>query len=287
MMQVPFSVLRGICQMPAYAARDKGFFRDEGLDVRLNVEPTAWMVPRRLAAGDILFAVIPWTRVAAEPDEDRTLVLVAGSGIEEAAIVVRKGIALSDVKRVAVPRRGGIKDLTAMGLMESLGWTDVDCLRLPSGDGAILSLVGGGADAASMVEPYATMMERLGIGTIVKRTGDVWPGAPGCSLTTTARLIQTDPGLVEKTVRAFVRGAAFVRDNPDESSGIAERYTGIGAGHIRAALDANRPDVGALRNGEAMAGILDLMRRLGYIKDVPVRHLDLSFMDGIASGSDG
>lgn len=286
-MQVPFSVLRGICQMPAYAARDKGFFRDEGLDVRLNVEPTAWMVPRRLAAGDILFAVIPWTRVAAEPDEDRTLVLVAGSGIEEAAIVVRKGIALSDVKRVAVPRRGGIKDLTAMGLMESLGWTDVDCLRLPSGDGAILSLVGGGADAASMVEPYATMMERLGIGTIVKRTGDVWPGAPGCSLTTTARLIQTDPGLVEKTVRAFVRGAAFVRDNPDESSGIAERYTGIGAGHIRAALDANRPDVGALRNGEAMAGILDLMRRLGYIKDVPVRHLDLSFMDGIASGSDG
>ena len=285
MIKIPFSVLRGICQMPAYAASDKGFFEDEGLDVRLNVEPTAWIVPRRLAAGEILFAVMPWTRVAAEPDKDRTMVLVAGAGLEEAAIVVRKGVALSDVRKVAVPRRGGIKDLTAMGLMESLGWADIECLRMPSGDGAILSLVGGGVDAASMVEPYATMLERLGIGTIVKRTGDVWPGAPGCSLTTTAGLIASDPGLVEKIVRAFVRGASFVLKNPDESSEIAERYTGIGSGHIRAALEANRPDVDALRNTAAMTDILGLMRKLGYITDFPVRHLDLSFLDRAQKGS--
>lgn len=93
--------------------------------------------------------------------------------MEEAAIVVRKEINPSNVRRVAVPLRGGMKDLTAMALIESLEWKDVEVIRLPSGDGAIISLFGRGADAASMVEPYATMMEALEVGTIVKRTGDV------------------------------------------------------------------------------------------------------------------
>lgn len=68
--------------------------------------------------------------------------LISGSGFEEAAIVVRKGIRPSDVKSVAVPQQGGIKDLTTMGLMERLGWKDVEIIRLQSGDGAIISLFG-------------------------------------------------------------------------------------------------------------------------------------------------
>ena len=35
---------------------------------------------------------------------------------------------------------------------------DADRVRMPSGDGAILALVGQGADAASMIEPYATCL---------------------------------------------------------------------------------------------------------------------------------
>ena len=137
MNKVSFSLLRGVCQIPAYVAHEKGFFKDEGLDVNLNIEPTAWMVPHKLVNGESQFAVIPWTRVAAAEDKDIPLVLICGSGFEEAAIVVRKEINLSEVKKVAVPSRGGMKDLTAMGLIESLGWKDVDLIRLPSGDGAI------------------------------------------------------------------------------------------------------------------------------------------------------
>lgn len=127
--------------------------------------------------GDSQFAVIPWTRVAAAEANDMPLVLLAGSGVEEAAIVVRTGVAPSEVKKIAVPQRGGMKDLTAMGLMEMLGWQDVEKVRMPSVDAAILTLAGQGADAASMVEPYATMMEKLGLGTVLRRTGDAWPGA--------------------------------------------------------------------------------------------------------------
>ncbi|PYL71972.1 MAG: hypothetical protein DMF22_05515, partial [Verrucomicrobia bacterium] len=45
MERILMSLLRGICQMPAYVAKEKGFFFDEGLDVEIEIQPTAWMVP--------------------------------------------------------------------------------------------------------------------------------------------------------------------------------------------------------------------------------------------------
>lgn len=281
MNKVDFSLLRGVCQIPAYVAYEKGFFKNEGLDVNLNIEPTAWVVPHKLVSRQSHFAVIPWTRVAAAEDKDIPLVLIAGSGFEEAAIVVRNEVDPSNVRRVAVPLRGGMKDLTAMALIESLGWKGVELIRLPSGDGAIISLFGQGADAASMVEPYATMIEELGIGTVVKRTGDVWRGAPGCSLTTTMELKETDPDLIEKAIRAFVRGVTFVKENPDESAQVASRYIGINVGFIRKALNVNKPDMDAIRNKQAMDGVLSLMKKLGYIDKIPTNFSDLTFLDKV------
>ena len=147
MTMVRFSLLRGVCQTPAYVAHVKRFFHEEGIESEINIEPTAWMVPTKLMNGDSQFAVIPWTRVAAAEEKDLPLVVISGSGFEEAAIVVRKGLDVSEVKKVAVPLRGGMKDLTAMGLMESLGWKDVDLIRQPSGDGAIIAFFGEGVDA--------------------------------------------------------------------------------------------------------------------------------------------
>lgn len=279
MTRISLSLLRGVCQLPAYIAYEKGFFKDENLQAVLSIEPTAWMVPHKLMTGESQFAVIPWTRVAAAEEKDIPLVLICGSGYEEAAIVVRKGMSVSDVKKVAIPQRGGMKDLTAMGFIGTLGWQDAELIRLPSGDGAIIALFGNGADAASMVEPYATMMEALGIGTVVKRTGDIWPGAPGCSLTTTMQFKQNNPELIHRVVKAFVRGAHFVTGNPDESAEIGSRYIGIHTRFIREALNVNQPDVNAIRSREAMEGVLTLMVKLGYIKKLPTDYIDFTFLD--------
>jgi ABC-type nitrate/sulfonate/bicarbonate transport system substrate-binding protein len=289
MHRIQLSLLRGVCQMPGYVAADRGIFRAHGLTVELDIAPTAWVVPDRLLRGELEFAVMPWTRVVAASAKGQPLVLVCGSGREEAAIVVRRGVAPADVRRVAIPKRGGIKDLTAMGLVESLGWRGVDWVRQPSGDGAILAFVGEGADAASMVEPYATMLRDLGLGDIVRRTGDLWPGAPGCSLTTTAQVIDRDPDLVGRMVAAFAEAARFVAADPEAASASAARYIGIHPRFIRAALDACAPDTAALRNHEAMAAIVDLMMRMGYIAAAPAvqSYVDLRFLDGIEVKSAG
>jgi ABC-type nitrate/sulfonate/bicarbonate transport system substrate-binding protein len=275
------ALLRGVCQTPAYAAAERGFFRSQDIDCRIEIASTAWLVPGQMARGEVQFAVIPWTRVAAARSRDEDMVLVCGSGCEEAALVVRAGLSLEEVRSVAVPQEGGIKDLTAAALMQSLGWSDRAKVRMPSGDGAILALVGEAADAASMVEPYATALEQIGIGSVVRRTGDVWPQAPGCSLATTRRLLDQDPDLVRRMVAAFVEGARFVEQQPDEAAAIAEAYIGINRRFVRQALEVNRPSVHALSSTASMDAILTLMIQLGYIDDLPVDYADLSHLDAV------
>ena len=225
--------------------------------------------------------MIPWTRVAAAQSRGEDLVAICGSGCEEAALVVRAGLPMDEVRSVAVPQEGGIKDLTAAALMQSLGWFDRTKVRMPSGDGAILALVGEGADAASMVEPYATTLEQIGIGRVVRRTGDVWPNAPGCALATTGRLLADDPDLVRRMVTAFVDGANFVDAHPDEAATIAEPYIGIGSRFIRKSLEINRPSVHALSNTESMDAILSLMIELGYIDERPVGFAHLEHLHAV------
>lgn len=278
MDKIVFALLRGVCQLPAYVAHAKGYLRDVDIDAELSIAPTAWTVPQRLVDGEVHFAVIPWTRVAADNSSNR-LTLISGSGFEEAAMVVRNGMTVEQVTDVAVPNEGGIKDLTAMALVQRLGWQDANIVRMPSGDGAILSFVGEGADAASMVEPYATMLEHLGLGHVIQRTGDVWPGAPGCSLTTTSNIIAAKPDLVQRMVGAYMRGARFADTNRDESAEIAEKYIGISSEIIRKALDANRPNPDAIRNQDAMDQVIGLMIQRGYIDKVPSGYKDLSFLD--------
>ena len=280
MTKVNMALLRGLCQTPAYAAKECGFFSDRGLDVNVKIASTAWLIPDQMVQGTMDFAVMPWTRVAAS-SRGEDMVLICGSGCEEATLVLRSGVELDQVHTLAVPQEGGIKDLTAAALVRSLGWEDREKLRMPSGDGAILALVGQAADAASMVEPYATALEQQGLGSIVKRTGDVWPGAPGCSLTTTRRVIDRDPGLVREVVAAFAQGAEFVETNPAEAAAIAEPYIGIHRNFIERALEHNRPSVHAISNRDAMDAILTLMMELGYIDEMPTGYADLSYLEAV------
>jgi ABC-type nitrate/sulfonate/bicarbonate transport system substrate-binding protein len=283
MITISFALLRGICQLPAYIACEKGFFQDVGVEPAVTISPTAWMVPDRLIAGDVQFAVIPWTRVAADRSEGNQLRLVCGSGVEEAALVVRRGLTPDQVRSIAVPQEGGIKDLTAMALIQRLGWQDRQLVRMPSGDGAILAFVGEGADAASMVEPYATMLEHLGLGQVIQRTGDVWPGAPGCSLTTTSRFISEHRDVVDRVVGAYLRAAQYVARYPDSAARIGARFIGVSPAIVSKALLANRPDPNAIRNQQAIDGILELMMARGHIKVTPTGYRDLSFLDKLAA----
>ena len=130
-----------------------------------------------------------------------------------------------------------------------------------------------------MFEPYASMMEELGIRRVVRRNGDLWPGAPGCSLTTRAELIDRDPDLVQRVVNAYVAASLFVNEKPDAAAEIAAPFIGVHVDVVRRALRVNRPNVNAIRNGTAIKQVLTLMQKLGYVQHLPQNFVELSFLD--------
>lgn len=287
MDRVRLTLIRGICQLPAYVAQENGYFRQLGLEMDVEIISTASQVPDRFASGECDFAILPWTRVILAQARGEPLVLLSGSGCEEAAIVVRAGLAVGEVRTVALPRRGGLKDLTASTLFESLGWRDVKEMRMPSGDAAVLAFVSGAADAVSTVEPFATALEGLGLGTIVRRTGDIWPGAPGCSLTTTATLVETAPDVVRSVVEGFVCGLELVEREPDEAALIGARYIGVAPVYVREALNRNRPDADTLRNREVISAMLARLIEAGYLERPPSAPAELRFLDEVRAKRQG
>jgi ABC-type nitrate/sulfonate/bicarbonate transport system substrate-binding protein len=82
-------------------------------------------------------------------------------------------------------------------------------------------------------------------------------------------------------VKAFVQGARYVAEHPDESAEIASRHIGIAPRFIRASLAHCRPNVHALHNRPAMDAVLGLMTRMKYLERPPANYLDTTVLDAI------
>ena len=262
--------------MPAYIAYEKGFFRELGLDISYSINAAAWLLPAKLISGEISFGILPWTRTVSARDNGDNMVVIAGSGYEEPATIVRRdsGITcLSELKgkRISLPAEGGMKDLTSQALFKKYDITpeNTEIIRLPSGDAAMLSLLSGRADATTNVEPYATMAVKLGMGKIIARGKDMLPKTPGCSITTTDDFIQDHPDTALNFLRAILKAEEFCNKEAAEAAEISSKYTGISAEIIRDALKHNQPHVDITGSVDAMMQIVRLMKELRYIKTMP------------------
>jgi hypothetical protein len=82
MVEIHLSLLRGICQLPAYVAHANGFFLEQGLVAHVGICPSAWLISEQLCSRAANFGVMPWTRVAAVEKNEAPLNVVCGSGLE-------------------------------------------------------------------------------------------------------------------------------------------------------------------------------------------------------------
>ncbi len=286
MDEATIKINRGICQLPACIAYEKGFFEREGINVTLEYGLSAWMFEGELLKGEIDFAYIPWTRVAVANIKEKKLMIVSGSGKEEAVIVAKtdlpEDLNLAKNLKIALPIEGGMKDLTGRGMIKSLGLKDYELVRCPSGDSAQTAFIYNSANVSSMVEPYGTALEELGIGKIIKTQKEIWPGSPGCSLTTTYKNCVEKKDLVQRVVNAFVEGAKFAHKNTEEASIIGEKYIIVNRDFVKKSLErGSQPDYKALIDKNPQEEILNFMRKLGYIKERPLEYFTSEFLSNI------
>ncbi|PTD94666.1 hypothetical protein C9439_01280 [archaeon SCG-AAA382B04] len=287
-MKIKLGLIRGVCQLPAYIAMEKGYLDDKGFDYDYKIDPTAWLVPDQLVKGELTFSIMPWTRTVSARDEGNDLLVIGGSGYEETAVVVNKESDIQNLddlngKKISLPAVGGMKDITSQKLFEDYGISsdETEVYRMPSGDAAVLSFLSGEVDATTNVEPFSTLAVELGVGEIIARGGDILPKSPGCSVTASEEFVKNNEEEVVDFLDALKKANEFIYDNPKEAAELSSKYIGINGKVTRKALKSNKPKLDIRDSIEAMDSVIEEMIELGYVNNKPEKFYDFSYLEKV------
>ena len=214
---------------PIYVAIDKGFFADEGLEVKLAYGNEADMVAL-VGSNHQQFMIASGEQVLLSREQGLPVVSVANwykdypvgvaalkqSGISQPSDLVGKDIGLPGLYGANYIGMEALAAQTGLGAddykLVSIGFTQVE------------SLVSGTVDAVVVYlanEPV--QLRARGYEINVMAVQDSIELVGNC-LVTNETSIKNDPQLVEKMVRAFRKGLEYTAANPGEAWTISQKY---------------------------------------------------------------
>ena len=201
---------------PFALARDRGYYRQEGLDVQLVLIPSA-LGMQALLAGNIKFStaggagMLPILRGApvkfAFTTFSRPMFWLYAKP-EIRAVENLKG------KKVGVSGLGSGPDSLLREILKKHGLEggrDVIILPVGSGTGRFFALQAGSVDAAMLSVPANLLAQDAGFRELVSFIDQEWVELQG-TVNVTDQLLATDPLLVEKFLRATLKGFIHYRD---------------------------------------------------------------------------
>ncbi len=223
---------------PVYVALDRGYFKDEGINVELiNLQAGGQtQVIQSVATDQVQFAMAgpdPALLNAMERGVDVRILAHSVKNRETdktAQFMVRQDLLDSgkvkgpaDLKGMTIAAPGEqsefyIERYLARG---SLTRDDVKMQRLSLGD-ILPAFKNKGIDAAWEVEPLATAAATQGLAKTVASTGELLPGALAQTLVMSPAFGKNQPDAAKKFVIAYVRGLrdyyhAFVKNDGDRA----------------------------------------------------------------------
>jgi NitT/TauT family transport system substrate-binding protein len=220
---ITFGVVPTIGYAPVFLAQQRGFFRDEGLDVTTRIINPATTVPS-LVGGDIDIAGVTWISFLVSTNRGIPLTVVheeerGTPGYTE--ILVKEGSDIRSVddlvgKKVASPGPPDVCSLVVADLLRRRG-LDADSVRftgvaIPDMPG---TLAQGGVDAACMPEPAASGAKgRGGFRTVVDVESGDFDQYPLVTFATTSKFAQANPNTIGALGRALDRASAEIARDP-------------------------------------------------------------------------
>ncbi|HEX9445905.1 MAG TPA: ABC transporter substrate-binding protein, partial [Candidatus Binatia bacterium] len=223
---------RSLTWFPAELAREKGFFRDEGLDVDFVI-----MNPRvalqALISGDVAYTTALGSTIRGAVRGLPLRVVLTICEKPHFALIVKPGIgSVGELKGklLGISSFGASSDTMARAVLVKYKLTpmqDVKILAVGGGLNRLAALKSGAIDATLIEAPYNIMLEQEGFPRLLF-VGDVVP-SPIAGFGALLERIHKQPGEVRKMVRATLRAIGYARTNRPESVRSIARWTGMEA----------------------------------------------------------
>jgi NitT/TauT family transport system substrate-binding protein len=210
------------CEAAMFVASEKGFFRDEGLDVEFV--KTDWDGLRDglgLGRFDANYTLIMYLL---KPIEQGLDVKITG-GVHSGCLRVQAGSkteikSVQDLrgKRIAIPAMGSPPFLFASRVLAAHGMdprNDVEWVVVAP-DVAGLAIDNGQVDAVADSEPIGSILLGQGkVRTVADQAADLpYRDEYCCATVVSGKLARRDPAAAAKITRALLKGARWVEQNP-------------------------------------------------------------------------
>ena len=262
--------VHGVSHVAFYAAKEKGYFQQEGLDVEVILMSGAIGI-RALIAGDVdastvggsalppIFRGAPLRMVFISFDKP-THWLYAKPEIR--AVKELKG------RKVAVDGLGGTLESLLRSVLEKNGLEagrDVPILAIGPPPGRFAALTSGAIDATLFTFPLNFRAEEAGLRELVNFVKQDITSLTGCIVVRES----SDAGLVDKLVRGAVKGHLYARNNRAGTIPILARTLKLKEDEAARIYDAAQPGmvVDGSINEEIQRRVIDDTRKTLGMKE--------------------
>jgi NitT/TauT family transport system substrate-binding protein len=264
---------------PLYLGMEKGFFREENLEIEPQLaEGGAAIVPSVLS-GDyqIGFSNTVSLIIAASKNLPVQIVsqgVLAGTGPDDAwdGVVAAKGTGIKTAKdlegkSIAVNTLNNIGPVTINNVMEKQGadYTKVKYVEIPFPD-MNAALESGRVDAAFEVEPTFSGGKAAGGTVIFSSYVETAPSMTVATYFASKQYIESSGDVVDRFKRAMEKSLDYASQNPDEVRKVIGTYTEIPPEVLdKITLPQWKPDL----NEPTIQQVADLTKKYGFIEEVP------------------
>ncbi|OAM91406.1 ABC transporter substrate-binding protein [Termitidicoccus mucosus] len=219
------------CEAPVFAAYEKGFFRDEGLDVEMVKGD--WNFFKEALAFGRISALQGLVMNYIKPIE-QGLDAKFTAGIHRGCIHIlsAKGspiVRASDLKgrRIGVPALGSSPWVFAARVIGEIGGDikrDVEWKPFPIGE-LRLALLKGEVDAIAISDPIGEILLSEGVAqSVVNQLTDApYKDEYCCVAVVSGKLAREDPDAAARITRALLKASLWVEHNPLAAAGLSHR----------------------------------------------------------------
>jgi NitT/TauT family transport system substrate-binding protein len=215
---------------PFYIARDKGFFKDEGVDVELVIMEDTPIKMGALMAGqlDLVASTVDEFPIYMKPGIGLHYVLAVDNSKGGDGIVANKDIA--DIKGLKGKKvafeQGSVSQFFLNALLKDAGMTqaDIEPVNMAATDAGV-AFAAKQVDAAVTWEPALSQGAKAPHGKLLLSSADK-PGLITDVVAATTDTIAKKKDDIKGFVRAWYKALAFIKSSPDEANKIMAQGVG-------------------------------------------------------------